>query len=85
MRSRNKAKAFGKVHNGNLEGSARPVGRLRVDFSDESTEATRVLLEAGFRIITVPVSGMSEPELSIGPYAYRGISEIRHIARKYRR
>lgn len=86
MKSKRKLKAYRSLDNrGFLEGDIRPAGRLIVDFSKDSTEATKILLEAGFRIVTLPVSGTSEPELSIGADAYHGLKEIRQIVKKYKR
>lgn len=85
MNSGKKAKVPMDMDNGTtLKRVERPVGRLLVGSSVESTEATKVLLQAGFRIVTLPVSGLTEPELSIGADAYHGITEIRRLAKKYK-
>lgn len=83
--SRKKLKATRKRGNeGEWELVRRPTGRLLVESSDESTQATKVLLEAGIRVVTLPVRGISEPELSIGADAYHGLKEIRQVVKKYK-
>lgn len=56
--------------------------RLCVDHSSkESFEAIEVLREAGFRVSAALVSGLSEPELTIGSSIYRGIAQIKQVAK----
>jgi len=56
--------------------------RLCVDYSDDdSFEAIDVLREAGFRVSAAPVSGLAEPELVLGSIVYRGIDQIKQVAK----
>ena len=54
--------------------------RLSVDYSEENSfEAINILRDAGFRVTATQVSGLSEPELTLGSTSYRGIAEIRQL------
>ncbi len=57
--------------------------RLCVDYSEvNSFQAISILREAGFRVTATPVSGLAEPELTIGSTNYHGITEIQELLRK---
>jgi hypothetical protein len=54
--------------------------RLCVDYSVSiSFEAITLLRNAGFRVTVTPVSGLSEPELTLGSVSFRGLSEIQNL------
>lgn len=54
--------------------------RLCVDYSvSNSFEAIKILRNAGFRVTVTPVSGLSEPELTLGSVSFRGLSEIQNL------
>jgi len=54
--------------------------RLCVDYSEKnSLEAITILRNAGFRVTATPVSGIIEPELTLGSTSYHGIDEIREL------
>ena len=60
--------------------------RLCVDYSKQETqEAIMILYDAGFEVYASPVSGISEPVLNLGSASYRGIKEIRSIAKNAKR
>ena len=60
--------------------------RLCVDYSFESSfKAIRLLRGAGFRVTATPVSGLSEPELTIGSMNYRGFAEIQQLVENVKR
>lgn len=60
---------------------AEHVGRLRVDHSQESARALKILREAGIRVSAVPISGTVGPELTLGSRVYYGLNEIERLAR----
>lgn len=54
--------------------------RLCVDYSDENSfKAIRILRDAGFLVTATPVSGLGEPELTLGSTTYSGITEIQQL------
>ena len=56
--------------------------RLCLDYSEETSfEVIEVLRKAGFRVTTTPVSGLAEPELTLGSKSYRGIAEIQQLVK----
>ena len=60
--------------------------RLCVDYSKQETqEVIKILVDAGFEVYASPVRGISEPELNLGSASYRGIKEIRNVARNAKR
>jgi len=52
------------------------MGLLHVDSSGESSEALKVLHNAGVYFTSVPVSGTIGPELKLGTKVYYGLNEI---------
>jgi len=56
--------------------------RLFVDDSEESFQALKLLRDAGFSVTTLPVSGLSGPELKLGTSVYRGLGEIQNLVKK---
>ena len=52
------------------------IGLLHVDSSGESSEALKVLHNAGVYFTSVPVSGTVGPELKLGTKVYYGLNEI---------
>lgn len=56
-----------------------------VDYSDKiSQEAIDLLREAGFQVSFSPVSGIGQPILTLGPYTYTGIWEIREFVEAFK-
>jgi len=54
--------------------------RLCVDYSEENSfVAINLLRKAGFKVTATPVSGLSEPELTLGSISYYGIAEIQQL------
>ncbi len=61
-------------------GSLTEKARLCVDYSEENSfVAINILRKAGFRVTSTPVSGLSEPELTLGSKSYHGIAEIQQL------
>jgi len=52
------------------------IGLLHIDCSSESSEALKVLHDAGVYFTSVPVSGTIGPELKVGTKVYYGLNEI---------
>lgn len=50
--------------------------RLWVDESEDSQKAIPLLRNAGYCVVTLPISGISGPELRIGRNSYYGLREI---------
>lgn len=56
--------------------------RLCVDYSQESSfQAITILRDVGFKVYAAPVSGIPEPELTVGSTTYSGIEEIQELAK----
>lgn len=66
-----------KKHSRITEGKA----RLCIDSSvKKSYEAIKILNNAGFKVSTSLVSGLSQPVLTLGSKTYYGLEEIRRVA-----
>lgn len=52
------------------------MGLLHIDCSGESSEALKVLHDAGVYFTSVPVSGTIGPDLKVGTKVYYGLNEI---------
>ena len=56
--------------------------RLCIDFSEETSfEAIELLQQVGFRVSTIPVSGLLGPELALGSTIYYGIDSIKDLVK----
>jgi len=54
--------------------------RLCIDLSHRtSARVLELVASAGLKLTLTPVSGLAEPELTVGPMLYRGFSEIRNF------
>lgn len=60
---------------------AEHVGRLRVDHSQESARALKILRAARVHVITIPISGSIGPELTLGSKVYYGLNEIERLVK----
>ncbi len=61
------------------EGCKQEWARLYVDESDDSVRATDLLRNAGYCVVTIPVSGNGGPELRLGKGVYLNLAEIRRL------
>jgi hypothetical protein len=52
------------------------------DRSGPCLTSRRVLEGAGFHVTTIPVVNLAEPEVRINGNVYRGVDEIRHLAKR---
>lgn len=56
-------------------------GRLCVTLPRiDSNEAIKILQDAGVEFVTVPVSDLAEPELTIGSEHFWGLDQIKNLA-----
>ena len=60
--------------------SAGKWARVCVDESRASKKAVKLLRDAGFYVITIPVNGRTGPEVRLGKETYRGLREIEEVA-----
>ncbi len=58
------------------------LARLWVNESSEADEIGELLIKAKFLFVSIPVSGISRPELVVGMESYVGIEEIKEFLRK---
>lgn len=59
------------------------VAHLCVNFLQENSfKAIKILRKAGFRVQTAPVSGILQPELTLGTESYYGIKAIQKLVKE---
>ena len=57
-----------------------PLARICVNYDDPDTEvALKMLRDSGFRVISMSVSDLGEPTVSVEAHTYFGLEEIQRL------